>query len=1505
MKHTLLIASALLALSTTLPAGAQEVVDYKKYPDYSPRLKADPKLRARATSTALPDHVNNAETQFFPAIINQAGGSCGSASRIYYMFGYEINALRGTNAKLDENRYPTHFTWLLTNSNSSKDGMAIANGIPNVTTYGGATYSKLFGNQDTSDPNFGWMQGYDKWYSAMWNRLERTANFPQSVETEEGRLAVKQWLYNHSDNPDYPNGGVCGIGVASGGTWKSIPSTTTNTAIGVAGQYYVGAWGSSVDHALTIVGYDDRIEFDLDGNGVAGEKDKDEVGAWIIANSWGSGWCNNGFIYCPYKHARTTTTTGSFYAPEIYYIRRNYRPLRTIKLTMEYSKRSELCLSAGISSDLSATEPERTTQFEHFKYAGDGDGNGVDADVPMLGSWNGTLNYDPMEFGYDLTDLSAGFNTRQPLKYFFIVESKSGASGEGKIDAASIIDYEFDREGIETPFDVGADGVTIQNQGNKTIISVVVAGEQFNAPRNLTFTNGTLKWDAPATGSYTLTGYSIYRNDTLETSPAIGTTSYTVADASGSYQIAANYTFNDSTIQSSRVAAPSGDFYGSIPTKNYSREFTNSGIRIKDLFTEVRPKVTIEYWIRPSSTVNWNQQIGPGWSDNFLVHTSSTAQLIAGWSTGNRFLSEDRAMRAGRWSHVAIVVDGSTMRGYVNGELVGEATGSTTGIGGFGDLLIGRANESTGISGRLDEVRVWNTARTQREIQSMMYAEVADPTNTPGLLVEVKMDKMTEVSDATGKYEVELLAGTTKRQMDNSLLKDTRTLTADFTLPAGTLYTGTAIEVGNASSGNAVSYKWTIDGDEDNALQIDALSLLFSEAGTHRLTLTVADASGNTATKDSTFTVSALPIPTPGFTAKEAIEVGKRISFTNTTTPTDGAAFEWSMPGADVEKTMTTNAAATYQTAGTYTVTLKVTNAAGSATYSRKVLVTDRAPEAAFDVSPNVVVKGNPVTLTDQSEHQPTGWDWIVSNAGHHFAYKGEKTDVVLSDPGRYNVTLTASNIIGEGSTTEQKAITVCNADAVTGLSFRGNTGEGVTFKNPIDFSVTGGFTVDWWMNPKSINDEGQHIGGTSDNFMLTVGSDGALNVTMKNVKNSTSAGFIETDQWHHYAVTFGGGDFNIYKDGKLAYTFYTPWVDVLPTMPANLSLGGSEGLMNGTIDEFRIWNKALNATTLRTYANAPITDVETAMADDNLALYYDFNQSSGNVKDATTNNYTGTRSGFGPEGDAWTTSLGVFCLDEFERTVLTSEYLKNYEAPFLHNDTKVSASADAAQFVGMETETEASPWVIEKVTTSNGTTTGFCVDTEDGDQLALLTKLYDFADQISNHKLYQTVTLPAGHYVFGVEMPDDVDEESYIVAYAGVGLPYKTTLKNRALAYATLPTGEIEFTLTEETKVSLGLLMNTRGEMTQHVKRFYLESKITNAGDDTNGIDIIDVDAASALRIVGGHGAIVLKATAPTNVRIVSISGHTIFNRVVSGSAQVAVPAGVYVVNGKKVLVN
>ena len=336
----------------TLPDGKVIKIDRSVFPDFRPEAPGKPlpaelvarrKARAMQGKTQLPPFVYNGESKYFPPIFNQDGGSCGSASRICYMFTYELNAYRNLDGKIAQNYYPSHFVWLHTNTSSGKDQFVTSIGVPSAATYGGQTYSSLFGYQDCADNDFGWMQGYDKWFEAMHNRMLQPSNFPVNVGTEEGREAVKNWLWNHNGDNSFAAGGICGIGVASGGVWKDIPKTATNDAIGVTGMGYVHQWGRQVDHALTIVGYDDRIEFDLNGNGKYGEAEADERGAWIIVNSWGDGWCNGGFIYCPYAHAVPAfnsdgTVPNNFWAPEIYRVRKDYRPLRTIKLEMDYSR---------------------------------------------------------------------------------------------------------------------------------------------------------------------------------------------------------------------------------------------------------------------------------------------------------------------------------------------------------------------------------------------------------------------------------------------------------------------------------------------------------------------------------------------------------------------------------------------------------------------------------------------------------------------------------------------------------------------------------------------------------------------------------------------------------------------------------------------------------------------------------------------------------------------------------------------------------------------------------------------------------------------------------------------------------------------------------------------------------------------------------------------------------------------------------------------------------------
>ena len=99
MKTRFLKSIIALAVALPMSLSAQTDVNRAKYPDYSDKTNPDwslmPKQGANkaqradgATKAQRPAYVNNANEKFFPPVFNQDGGSCGSASRICYMFTY-------------------------------------------------------------------------------------------------------------------------------------------------------------------------------------------------------------------------------------------------------------------------------------------------------------------------------------------------------------------------------------------------------------------------------------------------------------------------------------------------------------------------------------------------------------------------------------------------------------------------------------------------------------------------------------------------------------------------------------------------------------------------------------------------------------------------------------------------------------------------------------------------------------------------------------------------------------------------------------------------------------------------------------------------------------------------------------------------------------------------------------------------------------------------------------------------------------------------------------------------------------------------------------------------------------------------------------------------------------------------------------------------------------------------------------------------------------------------
>lgn len=538
-------------------------VNRELYRDYVPQPRYIAPWTAsqmRVDASERPDHVNNAELEYYPAVFSQAGGSCGSASNEGYAFTYEMNSLLDRSAANDENVYPSHWIYLLAYQHSDREEIMQRNGIPSVAVYGGRTYSHVFGEQECRDEDSGRMQGYDKWLSAMYNRSLRSASFHGNLMTEEGRRDLKDWLWNHHGDPDFHAGGVACVGVAiTGCTTARVRPSVNNRANGLNNKTYITSWGPNYDHSVTIVGYDDRVEFDLDGDGRYGEADEDEVGAWIICNSWGDGWADGGFVFCPYKLGYSVGTDQIPMTPGHWVLRKFYRPERVLRISMEYTHRAELQLVAGVSENQKATRPEKTIVMPMFNYDGNPGNTTPAPEIPMLGRWaDGKLHTEPMEFGFDVTDLTAMVDKAKTLKYFLQINTASGSVGSGRVHELTLMNYENGRVDSVPGIRVGEETVEIAGRGRVTYVTVTVPGLGNFRPTAPVCKDGELTWKAPEQSPYELKRYLIYRGGVLADSVPATELSYTIPDAGWQeyLQVAAVYDNGEDSRLLSKLSDP-------------------------------------------------------------------------------------------------------------------------------------------------------------------------------------------------------------------------------------------------------------------------------------------------------------------------------------------------------------------------------------------------------------------------------------------------------------------------------------------------------------------------------------------------------------------------------------------------------------------------------------------------------------------------------------------------------------------------------------------------------------------------------------------------------------------------------------------------------------------------------------------------------------------------------------------------------------------------------------
>lgn len=1238
-KITFTLVISLVFMYSGLQAQDTIQVDYKKYPDYKSSNSGviyNPAKNGarRMQKVELPLRVDNSEKTHFPAVFNQDQGSCGSASRIGYMFTTEINAYRGNDASLPENIYPTQFTWLLTDHGPGKETMARDNGIPNMISYGGRTYSKLFGNQINEDP-FGWMTGYEKWFSAMFNRISGTSNIGP-INIKDNADILKGWLWNHNGDPIFKGrGGIAGIGVASAATLGTISSGT------YAGQKFVKFWGESVDHALTIIGYDDNIWCDINEDGAHTDN---EIGAWIIVNSWGNGWANKGFVYCPYSQSVPTKTSTSFWSPELYHVRPNYRPLKTIKIKMDFSHRSELSLSVGVSSDLNATTPAKQIALSHFTYCGWQKKDGVKIhDVPMLGQWaDGVMHTEPMEFGYDLTDLVASFDQSKPLKYFFTITSSAGATGTGMIRECSIMDYSIDKNGIEIPFP--DKNVTILNAGKKTAIATTVFGaQQLNSPLNLTWKSTTeLIWTKPQPPVDQLVGYNVYKNEVLETTiNGANVNSFVSTDAQSgdAYVVTAVYDINNDQIES----LPSNKVVKYLVPSTQplletgSMEFSDCGFTIPTVFANAMPNCTMEFWLKPTTIKAYSFQIGQAFG-SFLFQLNSNGSITAGYNltSADNYLKTTAKVNVNEWTHIAVVLEGRKIIIYKNGVSIGSIiTAIGNGMPAMTTFTVGKNGSNKGITGFIDEFRVWNTALTQQEIESRKDKLIEYPEVHSNLILYYQMDLNNgKLKDSKGSNDATLLCSGTVSATDYPLSQ----VINDFTLSDTTCTIGDMISVvSTVNPFNTDSVLWTAPEAGMVNYCIEKPTFVFNKKGELSITKTVVTKTGEKQSTTKTINVSGLAIPEPDFKAsKDTVLTGERVSFENRTNLAY-TSYNWSLVGSNSEVQKNVNAATTYNLPGEYTVTLTATNLSGQKSVSKKIIVQKSAPKAEFESVNTLIVKDDNVKFSNKSLFSPETYKWEFEGGSPSVSTEKDPT-ITYNHSGKFRVKLTAKNEKGESVIEKNNYIIVLNENPGNALAFDGN--DDYLIINGLFSASTSAlpFTIEWWMNPGNNKDNCQIF--ATDVFSIKQNIKGGLSVGFGDTDRMlVDDGTLESGTWNHFAFTFNGGAGVFYKNGKpiATRTFTTKSVSA-SSWSNGFKVGSAANSVQATIDELRVWKSARTQEELLVNLNSKLKNPTTIT---NLEVYLNFDESaSASPQDYSLNNRQTLRQNIGPVGDMWSASM-------------------------------------------------------------------------------------------------------------------------------------------------------------------------------------------------------------------------------------------------------------------------
>jgi len=187
-------------------------------------------------------------------------------------------------------------------------------------------------------------------------------------------------------------------------------------------------------------------------------------------------------------------------------------------------------------------------------------------------------------------------------------------------------------------------------------------------------------------------------------------------------------------------------WFGLANAQNYSLDFDgiNDYVEISDnSVLDITGSMTVEAWVnyKVLSGGNYYRIVSKGeYNDGWIFGTTYAYTLDFTFNT-NQTAYAQTALQTGKWYHIAAVIDNSAKKVYLY------LNGSLDNLSGYSfsgnlpataySLKIGKSNAGYYCCAYVDEVRIWNYARTQSQIREYMHKTLNG--NESGLVAYYQM----------------------------------------------------------------------------------------------------------------------------------------------------------------------------------------------------------------------------------------------------------------------------------------------------------------------------------------------------------------------------------------------------------------------------------------------------------------------------------------------------------------------------------------------------------------------------------------------------------------------------------------------------------------------------------------------------------------------------------------------------------------------------------------------